>query len=83
MSEKKINVAGADNWQFHYVVVFNAETGEFSIDVDTTDAVFHNGQIFMPDSQEWYAPHDVDDPQMHGLLMDIEDQLSEVLKEKK
>jgi hypothetical protein len=76
----ELNLKDVDNWQFHYVVVFDAETGTFSVDADTTDAVFHNGQVFMPDAQEWYAPDSTDDPRAFDLIDEIAANLNKKLE---
>lgn len=68
------------NWQFHYVVVFDGATGTYSVDADTTDAVFHNGQVFMPDSPDgWYAP-DENDQRTFDLIDEIAANLNKKLE---
>ena len=38
--------------QYHYVVVYDTETGEFELDYETQGAVFGNGPVFEKDKQE-------------------------------
>lgn len=79
-SEMEIkNFEGMDDWQFHFVVHFDAATGKFHVDDDTTYALFHEGQIFMPSPQEWYNPDDTDDPRAFNLIGELESDLSKIL----
>lgn len=43
----------SDKRQYHFVVMYNAETGEFEMDYDTQDAKFQNAPIYNPDTDEW------------------------------
>lgn len=52
MSEKK---------QYHFVVMYNAETGEFEMDYDSLDAKFHEGSAWNEDTGEWERPDWEDD----------------------
>jgi hypothetical protein len=75
-----VDLLAPDNWQYHYVVVFDEATGVYSVDADTTDAVFHSGQVFMPDAQEWYAPDSTDDPRAFDLIDEIAANLNKKLE---
>lgn len=46
--------------QYHYVVVFDEESGRFDLDYDTMSAVFPNGTVYETDSNEWSAVADAD-----------------------
>jgi len=39
--------------QIHYVVRYDAETGTFSIDMETANAVFNNGNVYNAITDEW------------------------------
>ena len=39
--------------QYHFVVQFDTETNEFSLDIDTLNANFNSGVIFDTETQEW------------------------------
>ena len=39
--------------QHHFVVVFDEETNEFSVDYDTQDIKFDNKPIYDPAEDEW------------------------------
>lgn len=39
--------------QHHFVVCFDEETGEFSLDFDTQDVKFDNRPIYDVDADEW------------------------------
>lgn len=39
--------------QHHFVVVFDEETGEFTLDFDTQDVKFDNRPIYDVDADEW------------------------------
>lgn len=44
--------------QYHWVVSYDCKTGEFSLDYDTTSAVFPNGSVFEPETNEWRPLHE-------------------------
>jgi hypothetical protein len=46
--------------QYHFVVQFDTDTNEFSLDIDTLNAVFNNGVIFDTHEQEWVADPEAD-----------------------
>ena len=48
--------------QYHYVVMFDEETGEWSIEWDTTDIMLEQveGTVFDKDTTEW-TPSNVDE----------------------
>jgi hypothetical protein len=39
--------------QYHFVVMYDCETGEFQLDYETQGAVFSDGPVFDKDTQEW------------------------------
>jgi hypothetical protein len=59
--------------QYHFVVQFDTDTNEFSLDIDTLNAVFHEGVAFDTKEQEW-IPND--DFQQEEDYMDKENTLS-------
>jgi hypothetical protein len=63
-------------FEFHYVVRYSTQNRKFYVDADTTDATFHNGQVFT--GSEWYCPGD-DDPRVEGLIYEIEESLARLL----
>jgi hypothetical protein len=63
------------NKQYHFVVQFDTETNEFSLDIDTLYANFRNGIIFDKDQQEWVVDPEVDSD-LEGGYLDAENVLS-------
>lgn len=63
--------------QYHYVVVYDDKTNQFSVDVDTTMSVFSEGEAFDPETQEW---HNLDEL-MEADYVDYEELLAEKLGE--
>jgi len=61
--------------QYHYVVMYDENTDEFSIDVDTTVALFQDGVAFDPTYQVWH----LNDELMEADYVDYEEMLSEKL----
>jgi len=44
----------AEQKQYHFVVMYDAETGEFEMDYDSLSTRFHDGEsIFNNATQEW------------------------------
>ena len=39
--------------QYHFVVMYDCETGEFQMDYETQSAVFPDGSVFDKNSDEW------------------------------
>lgn len=39
--------------QYHFVVQFDTDTNEFLLDIETLNAVFHEGVAFDTKEQEW------------------------------
>jgi hypothetical protein len=39
--------------QYHFVVVYDGETGEFDVDYETQDVRFHDGPIYDTDQDSW------------------------------
>jgi hypothetical protein len=60
--------------QYHFVVQFDTDTNEFSLDIDTLNAVFSNGVIFDTNEQEWVADPEADN--LEGGYFTSEDILS-------
>lgn len=54
--------------QYHFVVQFDTETKEFSLDIDTLTAKFHSGVMFDKDTQEWISSSDADDYEQTDYL---------------
>jgi len=75
---KELDLTDLVGFEFHYVVRYSTENQKFYVDADTTDAVFHNGQVFT--GSDWYEADQTDDPRVHGLLREIEDNLAELLQ---
>lgn len=46
--------------QYHFVVQFDTETNEFSLDIDTLNANFNSGVIFDTTTQEWVEGTEAD-----------------------
>ena len=61
--------------QYHYVVCYDDELDEFTIDIDTTMAKFDNFVTFDTVSQEWF---DMDEL-MEADYVDYESMLAEKL----
>jgi hypothetical protein len=60
--------------QYHYVVMYDNETKEFSIDIDTRIAVMPDGAVFDTETQGWL----VDDEDNDDYL-EVEDTLSQII----
>lgn len=43
--------------QYHWVVSYDCETAEFTLDYETTSAVFGNGPVFDKSTDEWRPLH--------------------------
>ena len=65
------------DFEMHFVVRYDPEVKKFYVDAETTDAKFHEGQVWTGD--EWYKPREGDDPQMHSRLYEVEDSLARLL----
>jgi len=63
--------------QHHYVVVFDTDTNEFSIDYDSASARFVDGTVYDPQSETWTAPYSPES--LNKLDTDISDRLSELV----
>jgi len=62
--------------QYHYVVCYDEDTDEFSIDIDTTMARFDNFFAFDVVNQEWVYLDEL----MEADYSDYEDLLAEKLR---
>ena len=65
------------DFEMHFVVRYDPEVKKFYVDAETTDAKFHEGQIWT--GEDWYKPREGDDPQMHSRLYEVEDSLARLL----
>jgi hypothetical protein len=63
--------------QHHYVVVFDTETNEFSIDYDSASVRFVDGTVYDPQENTWTAPYSPEE--LNKLDTDISDRLSELV----
>ena len=59
--------------QYHYVVMYDTETEEFSVDVDTRLAVMPNGAVWT-ESQGW-----ITDDEDSDNYVEIEDSLAKLI----
>lgn len=62
--------------QYHYVVTYDSLNKTFTLDVDTADAVFHNGYFFDEAKQEWLDPDDERLPFYQEDYLEVEEQLA-------
>lgn len=62
--------------QYHYVVMFDTETKEFSVDVDTTLARFTNEPVFDTGKDAWVETT----PVSLMSYLSVEDELAKLLK---
>ena len=57
--------------QYHYVVVYHEDTGEWSVDYDVS-LNFDNGHIWDEDTQEWSAEYeDIEDVLVQELQVKL------------
>lgn len=67
--------------QYHYVVTYDSLNESFTVDVDTADAVFHNGYFFDDKTDQWLDL----DPDSELLAhyqehyLEVEEELAQVL----
>lgn len=62
------NIPGKnDPIQYHWVVCYDAETAEFTLDYDTMSAVFPDGTVFDKRTDEWRLLED-DEWQEDGTI---------------
>ena len=61
--------------QYHYVIMYDENTDEFSIDVDTTMTLFENGVALDPTHQVWH----LNDELMEADYLDYGQMLHEKL----
>lgn len=67
-----------DPRQYHYVVMFDEQTGKWQVDVETTENIFDGqGMVFDVNRQEWTTA-DVD-PDGYEIYNKLEEELAEVL----
>jgi hypothetical protein len=64
--------------QHHYVVVFDTETNEFSIDYDSASLRFVDGTVYDPELETWTAAYSPEE--LNKLDTDISDRLSELVR---
>jgi hypothetical protein len=65
--------------QYHYVVTYDSLNKTFTVDVDTADAVLHNGYFFDEAKQEWLDPDDERLTHYQEDYVEVEDKLAKVL----
>lgn len=75
--------------QHHFIVCFDEETGEFSMDWETTATKFDDGNVWNKETQEWesasindadetnYDKQEVLDAVLNGWLQKINETLEE------
>lgn len=63
--------------QHHYVVMFDTETNEFSIDYDSASARFVDGTVYNPQLQVWNAAYSPEE--LNELDTAISDKLYELI----
>lgn len=63
--------------QHHYVVVFDTDTNEFSIDYDSASVRFVDGTVYDPQASTWTAPYPDEDVNL--LDTEISDRLYELI----
>jgi hypothetical protein len=61
--------------QYHYVVMYDTDSKEFLIDIETRLAVMPEGAIFNKQTQEW----EVDDEETDDYLQ-VEEALSKIVR---
>ncbi len=64
--------------QHHYVVMFDTETNEFSIDYDSASVRFTEGTVYDPQAETWSSTYSHD--KLNKLDTDISDRLSELVR---
>lgn len=60
--------------QYHWVVMYDQETGTFDIDWDMTYQVL-DGVVFEPEENEWTMPYDHEDGIYDTLSIHLENSL--------
>jgi hypothetical protein len=63
--------------QHHYVVVFDTDTNEFSIDYDSASVRFADGTVYDPQAETWSPAYSPD--KLNKLDTEISDRLSELV----
>ncbi len=63
--------------QHHYVVMFDTETNEFSIDYDSASVRFLDCTVYDPQSETWSSAYSHD--KLNKLDTEISDRLSELV----
>jgi hypothetical protein len=66
-----------DPRQYHFVIMFDEQTGSWDLDIDTLNAKFNNELIFDINTQTW---RDVEeDPEGYLIYLQKEAALAEIL----
>lgn len=65
--------------QYHYVVTYDSLNKTFTLDVDTADAVFHNGFFYDTDKDQWLDPDDERLTHYQEDYLEVEEQLAKTL----
>jgi len=63
--------------QHHYIVVFDTDTNEFSIDYDSASVRFVDGTVYDTQSETWTAPYSPES--LNQLDTEISDRLYELI----
>lgn len=64
--------------QYHFVVCYDTETNEFSLDIDSLDANFWNGEVYDTETDEWCGR--LIDEATELAYNEAEDNLAELLE---
>lgn len=65
--------------QYHFVVNYDTDTKRWSIDPETLEAQFHNGEVWDKTAEEWEGFRNTDE--MEEDFTSREDVLSEILRD--
>ena len=65
--------------QYHYVVTYDSLNKTFTVDVDTADAVLHNGYFYDEQTQQWLDPDSELLPFYQEDYLEVEEQLAKLV----
>lgn len=65
--------------QYHFVVVYDTDTKRWSVDPETLDANFPNGEVWDTTAEEWEGFRNTDE--LSEDFISREDVLSEILRD--
>jgi hypothetical protein len=63
--------------QYHYVVCYDTETKQFSLDHETLSSAFYNGEVWNEEAGEWEGFRNTEE--LETDFVAIEDKLAEEL----